>query len=148
MKTKWQNFLSQEIAIEYKTATYCFVLYFFDICYQLWQGRSTVSILTLIEMVLVVYVVTQIQYWIFGNFDEADHLRGRRLLGLFVCPLLYGVAGSVFCWFDGNGLAQLALVVYVLLKDLSFFYFNRLKRRIDSKHLNQLLKDYKERGKE
>ena len=145
MKTKWQIFLSQEIAIEYKAATYCFLLYFFLACYQLFKGYSTVAIASLVEIVVVAYFISQIQVWLFDNFDEADQLRGRKLLGIVFCPILYGGFAYLFDWFDRHWLTLLCFVLFLLLEYLTIFYFNRLKRRIDSKHLNQLLKDYKER---
>ncbi|MGT2907841.1 DUF3021 domain-containing protein [Streptococcus dentiloxodontae] len=148
MKTKWwERFLSQEIANEYKTAVYCFCVYFFYAVYQLLQGRTTANIYYLIEMVIAAYVITQIQVFLFKNFDEADRLARRELLGLIVCSCLYGAVGQWLSWFDGNLLAAACFIIYVMLEYLTIFIANKIKRHIDSKKLNQLLESYK-KGKE
>ncbi|MDY5636074.1 DUF3021 domain-containing protein [Streptococcus orisratti] len=148
MKTKWwEGFLSQEIANEYKTAVYCFCVYFFYSAYQLLQGRTTANIYYLIEMVIVTYVITQIQVFLFNNFDEADRLARRELLGLIVCSCLYGLVGQWLSWFDGNLLAAACFVIYVMLEYLTIFIANKIKRSIDSKKLNIMLDDYKSQRK-
>ncbi|WP_317334924.1 DUF3021 domain-containing protein [Streptococcus orisratti] len=148
MKTKWwEGFLSQEIANEYKTAVYCFCVYFFYSTYQLLQGRTTANIYYLIEMVIVTYVITQIQVFLFNNFDEADRLARRELLGLIVCSCLYGLVGQWLSWFDGNLLAAACFVIYVMLEYLTIFIANKIKRSIDSKKLNIMLDDYKSQRK-
>lgn len=148
MKTKWwEGFLSQEIANEYKTAVYCSCVYFFYSAYQLLQGRTTANIYYLIEMVIVTYVITQIQVFLFNNFDEADRLARRELLGLIVCSCLYGLVGQWLSWFDGNLLAAACFVIYVMLEYLTIFIANKIKRSIDSKKLNIMLDDYKSQRK-
>ncbi|MGT2666937.1 DUF3021 domain-containing protein [Streptococcus rifensis] len=147
MKTKWENFLSKEIAIEYKTAIYCFCVYFFYAAYQLIQGRTTADILVLIQMVLVAYGIAQIQVFIFHNFDEADRLQGRKLLGLLVCSGLYALFAQWLNWFDQRWDVAFYFATFVALEYLTIFIANKIKRHIDSKQLNQLLKTYKQ-GKE
>ncbi|EHI74699.1 Uncharacterised protein [Streptococcus criceti] len=148
MKTKWwERFLSQEIANEYKAAIYCFCVYFFYAVCQLLQGRTTANIYYLIEMVIAAYVITQVQVFLFKNFDEADRLARRELLGLIVCSCLYGLVGQWLSWFDGNLLAAACFVLYMMLEYLTIFIANKIKRNIDSKKLNRLLNDYKNQRK-
>ncbi len=145
MKVKWLKFLSREIALEYKTGIYCLYLYFFYACRQLLREGGNLSILTLFQMAFVAYFVTLLQFYLFENFDEADQLRGRKFLGLLVCSLLYMGMASWFNWFGHSWPILLAFLGFMILAYLVTFFFNRLKRRIDSKHLNQLLQEYKER---
>ncbi|CQR25309.1 hypothetical protein BN1356_01651 [Streptococcus varani] len=145
MKTKWEIFLSQEIATEYKTTVYSLCIFFFYGGYQLIQGRTWADIFILIQMVLFAYVISQIQVLVFQNVDEADHLGGREWLGLFLCSGLYGLFGQVFNWFDRRWDMMIFLVIYMVITHLTIFFTNKIKRHIDSKQLNQQLEQLKKR---
>ena len=145
MKTKWQQWISREVSLEYKTSLYCFCLYFFYACHQLLKGVTTASIVVLFQMALVAYGVTFIQFYFFDNFDEADHIAGKKVLGPLVCTSIYSLVAYFLNWFDKRILVFSLFMAFLFLEYFLIFYFNRLKRKIDSKHLNQLLEDYKRR---
>ena len=64
MKTKWEEVLSQEIAIKYKAGIYslCHLLYF--ALYLLSQQKNQIGLLQLAEIVLLAWIVNHLQVYL------------------------------------------------------------------------------------
>lgn len=145
MKNKWEKFLSQEISIEYKGGIYSLCHLFYCACYLIWQQTFSISLLQIAQITLFSYIICNLQVYVFKNFDEWDKLTAIWWLYASVCTLIYLVVAWLFNWFDGYLLIWLGFGMWQLFCYVCIYLVNKIKRQIDSKHLNNLLKTYKER---
>ena len=87
--TIWEAYLTKEIGIEFKACLYFFAILFYYCVYRMVCGIFDASIIHMAEQILTCYVICYLQVYLFGNFDEADKLRGREIAGMIICPGLY-----------------------------------------------------------
>lgn len=145
MKNKWERFLSQEISIEYKAGIYSLCHLLYCACYLIWQQTFSIGLLQIAEIALLSYLICNLQVYALKNFDEAERLSGTWWLSALLCTGLYLLAVHFLNWFDGHLLSWLGFGIWQLFCYVCIYLVNKIKRRIDSKHLNNLLKTYKEK---
>ena len=141
-KRNWfQSYLSKEISIDYKACAYFLCILAFYCVYLMLQGIYKVSILYLAEIFVSTYVIGYIQVYLFWNFDEADHLGTKEILGMLLSVGMYTLAGFFLGWFEKE---WDWFAIYLIFIFLSIFTVNYMKRKLDTKELNQMLKGFKE----
>lgn len=147
MKSRFQRYLSREIAIEYKACLYFFAFLAFYSIYLLCHKVYAVEILCMVEMIMATYFIGYLQVYLLRNFDEAEQLGKREVLAALVCTGIY-TAVSFWCsWFDRNPGVSALFFGYVLFCYLCVYLINKIKRRIDTEQLNDMLEAYKRGGR-
>ena len=96
----WENYLTTEIAIEFKACLYFFAILFFYCTYRLFLGSTQASILHMAEMIFLTYAMGYIQVYLFSGFDEAEALGVKESFYVFLCSLLYAGISFLGGWFD------------------------------------------------
>ncbi len=139
-KSLWEAYLTREIGIEFKACLYFFAILFYYCVYRIACGIYDANIFHMAEMILCCYIICYIQVYLFRNFDEAEKLKGREILGLGVCTALYAAVSFIGKWFDGKTGVYIGFAAYVLLLYLCVFLIYKTKRKIDDKKLNDDLK--------
>ncbi|WP_019314010.1 DUF3021 family protein, partial [Streptococcus mutans] len=68
-------------------------------------------------------------------------------LGLVVSIILYDLIAYLLGWFGRGNVAWVLIFfsVYLLICYFSIYIANKIKRKIDTNRLNQLLEDYKKK---
>ena len=147
MKSRWKGFLSREIAIDYFSCFFSLCLLIFDAGFQLWHHQYHISILFLIEMITCAYIVTYVQVYLFNDFDEAKRFSLKEWVELLACIILYDLLAYLLGWFGRGNVAWVLIFfsVYLLICYFSIYIANKIKRKIDTNRLNQLLEDYKKK---
>lgn len=143
--SKFEQYLVTEIGIEFKATLYFFCILFFESMYYLYKGANSIPIPIIIEMILACYFMGYVQVYLFNNFDEADRLGLRELFGIILCTGLYTAVSYAFGWFDRNLLVTLLFAAYIVLSYACIFLVYLIRRRLESKMLNEMLQDYKNR---
>lgn len=146
MRNKIEKCLSREIAIEYKACLYFSCLMAFDCAYLLYRKVYSVQILQMWEMILTAYFIGYLQVYVLRNFDESEQFGKWEIFASLLCTGIYTAASLVFEWFDRNLPASILFFGFVLLCYVCVYLCNKIKREIDTKHLNHLLEDYKKAG--
>ena len=142
-----EQYLTKEIGIEFKACLYFFAILFLYCIFRLVEGSHDASILHLAEMIISCYLICYIQVYCFGNFDGADSIKAREIIGILVCSVIYCVI-SYFCgWFYKKISYTLIFAAYLLLIYVCIFLVYRVKREIDDKILNEELKSFQEEHK-
>lgn len=145
--TLWELYLTKEIGIEFKACLYFFAILFFYCVVRLIGGSFVAEMLHMLEMILACYVIGYIQVYLLWNFDEADTLGGKEILGIAVCTVIYSVLSYVFKWFDRSLLATMIFAAYILLCYVCVFFIYKSKRYIDDKKLNEDLRIFQSEHK-
>lgn len=145
---RFQRYLSREIAIEFKSGLYFLCFMFYYGAYRWAMGCRTGELIPMMEMLAVVYLVCYVQVYLLGNFDEAERYGLREWAGALLCSGLYGGAAWLFGWFGGGAAVTVGFFFYTLVCHLCMFAICKIKRVIDTKHLNQELESFKARRKE
>ena len=145
--TLWELYLTKEIGIEFKACLYFFAFLFFYCVVRLIGGVYVADMLHMAEMILACYVIGYIQVYLLWNFDEADKLGGKELLGMVICTAVYSVLSYVFKWFDRNLTATFIFAAYVLLCYICVYFIYKSKRYIDDKRLNEDLRIFQSEHK-
>ncbi|AJD55403.1 hypothetical protein PHG01_01014 [Streptococcus mutans PKUSS-HG01] len=119
----------------------------FDAGFQLWHHQYHISILFLIEMITCAYIVTYVQVYLFNDFDEAKRFSLKEWVELLACIILYDLLAYLLGWFGRGNVAWVLIFfsVYLLICYFSIYIANKIKRKIDTNRLNQLLEDYKKK---
>jgi len=136
----WEAYLTKEIGIEFKACLYFFAILFYYCVYRMVCGIFDASIIHMAEQILTCYVICYLQVYLFGNFDEADKLRGREIAGMIICTGLYTAVSYIGNWFDRKIPVTLGFVAYILFMYVCVVMIYRTKRKIDDKKLNEDLK--------
>ncbi|MCR4617436.1 MAG: DUF3021 family protein [Lachnospiraceae bacterium] len=139
-KSLWEAYLTREIGIEFKACLYFFAILFYYCTYRVICGVYDASILHMGEMILTCYAICYLQVCLFRNFDEAEKLKVREILGLIVCTSLYAGISILGKWFDGKTGVYIGFVGFILLMYICVIIIYRTKRKIDDKKLNDDLK--------
>lgn len=147
MMEKFKRFLSLEIGIEIKACLYFSIILFFYFLYCVIQGSFYASIPRMVEMVLTVYAMNYFQVYLLWNFDESERF-DKKVTGLsFACAALYAAISYWLKWFDRNPTATLCFFFYMMLSYVCVFLIHKIKRDIDTAHLNRELEKFKSRKK-
>lgn len=148
---RWQKlkrYLSTEILIEYKACLYFCTILFFYFCYLGIHGSFSASVPVMVEMVLFTYGMCYLQMYLLQSLDDADRFGPREGVGIVVCSICYAAASWIFFWFGREGSATVLFWLYMMLVYTSVYLANKVKRRIDTELLNQMLDQYKMEQKE
>lgn len=143
----WELYLTKEISIEFKACLYFFAFLFFYCMYRVIGGVYDASILHMTELILACYTIGYIQVYLLWNFDEADKLGGKEILGIALCTAVYTAISWLFNWFDKNIIATVLFAAYILLVYFCVYLVYKYKRIIDDKKLNEDLKLFQTRHK-
>ena len=138
--TLWELYLTKEIGIEFKACLYFFAFLFYYCVFRLINGVYDASILHMAELILACYIIGYIQVYLLWNFDEADSLRVKEIVGMVGCTCVYCLLSWLFNWFNKNLLVTLIFAVYILLVYVCVYLIYKYKRIIDDKKLNEDLK--------
>ncbi len=141
--TLWERYLTNEIGIEFKACLYFFAILFFYCVYRMIGGVFDASILHMAEMIFTCYGIGYLQVYVLWNFDEAEKLGGRELVGMIICTIIYGAISYIGAWFDKNILPTVILMIYILFTYLCVYLIYKTKRQIDDKKLNDDLMLFK-----
>lgn len=144
--TAWERYLAEEIGIEFKACLYFFCILFYYAMYQLAGGHVEANIFHMVEMILTTYAMGYIQLYFLSNFDEGDYLRGKEIIFMILCSLVYTGISFWGGWFDGKVGVSVGFTFYMMLAYVCAFLVYKLKRDIDAKLLNKDLKAFQERN--
>ncbi|MGN0387620.1 MAG: DUF3021 family protein [Suilimivivens sp.] len=144
---RFRKFLFYEIAIDFKTCIYFFMILFYYFTWQIIQGSLTADIVLMAEMLFTAYFMGYFQVYFLGNFDEAEKLGKRELYKILLASLTYTVASYVLNWFSRNLIATVLFFVYMVLCYGCIFLSYKIKRDVDTAQLNRELEQFK-KGKE
>lgn len=144
---RFRKFLSYEIAIDFKTCIYFFMILFYYFTWQIIQGSLTADIALMVEMIAAAYVMGYIQIYLLGNFDEAEKLGKVEWIKIVLASLIYTVASYALTWFARNPIATVLFFVYMVLCYGCIFLTYKIKRDVDTVQLNKELEQFK-KGKE
>lgn len=143
----WELYLTKEISIEFKACLYFFAFLFYYCMYRVIGGVYDASILHMTELILACYIIGYVQVYLLWNFDEADKLGGKEILGIALCTAVYTAISWLFNWFDKNIIATVLFAAYILLVYFCVYLVYKYKRIIDDKKLNEDLKLFQTRHK-
>ena len=138
--TLWELYLTKEIGIEFKACLYFFAFLFYYCVFRLINGVYDASILHMTELILACYIIGYIQVYLLWNFDEADFLKTKEIVGMVGCTCVYCLLSWFFNWFNKNLLVTLLFAAYILLVYVCVYLIYKYKRIIDDKKLNEDLK--------
>ena len=151
MNNKGKNgfflWLGREAGIEYKACRYFYVILFFYCCVLVIKREYSASILHMAEMILSTYIMGYIQTYLMRDFDESDKLGAAEIFFMILCSGIYTAEARLLGWFD-SGKTLLIFVLYMLFAYICANLVNRLKRNYDTRQLNSLLEDYKQKGED
>lgn len=143
--TLWERYLTKEIGIEFKACLYFFAFLFFYCCYRLCNGLFVAEILHMAEMIFLTYVIGYVQVYLLWNFDEAETLGNKEILGIAICTGIYAAVSFACKWFDRNIFVTLGFALYVVITYTVVFLIYKCRRNIDDKILNADLELFKAR---
>lgn len=144
MRNRLWNLLKNEIVIEYKACLYFSCIVSFYCVYLLFRRIYVVSILTMCEMILTAYFIGYLQIYVFHDFDEAERLGKKEILAAFLCTCIYAAVSEVFGWFEENLWVTMLFVGYIFLCYLCVYLINKIRRKVDTDRLNDMLNAYKQ----
>ena len=146
--TRLERYLSKEIGIEFKACLYFFcILFFYCVC-RIVDGNWNAGILHMTEMILLTYGMGYFQLFCLNNFDEGERLGLREAFYILLCVGIYTGAGWFFHWFEGAPIVLLFFGLYLCLAYVCAFLVYKVKRDLESKALNEELKEFQARNKE
>lgn len=112
------------------------------------QQTWTASILHMAEMIGTTYLTGYLQVFLLGNFDEAEKIGKREAAGAVLCSAIYTVLSYVLGWFDKKTGVTVVFALFLLFAYFCVFLINKIKRQVDTRQLNAMLSQYKEKGEE
>lgn len=142
----WERYLTKEIGIEFKACLYFFALLFFYCVYRLCVGLTVADIIHMAEMIFLAYIVGYIQVFLLWNFDEADKLGKKEILGIVICTVIYVGVSYLGSWFDKNIYVTMGFAAYVIFLYVCVYFVYKCRRKIDDKILNSDLEIFKTRS--
>ena len=141
----WERYLTKEIGIEFKACLYFFALLFFYCVYRLCVGLTVADILHMAEMIFLTYIVGYLQVFLLWNFDEANKLGKKEILGIVICTAIYVGVSYLGSWFDKNVYVTMGFAAYVIFLYVCVYFVYKCRRKIDDKILNADLEMFKTR---
>jgi len=97
-------------------------------------------------MILMAYFVGYLQIYVLHDFDEAEKFGKREATSAFLCTCIYAVISGVFGWFEGNVWVTVLFSGYIFLCYLCVYLINKIRRKVDTDRLNDMLTAYKKEG--
>lgn len=146
--TLWERYLTKEIGIEFKACLYFFAILFFYCVYRICVGSVVADILHMTEMILLTYIIGYIQVFLLWNFDEADSLGKKEIVGIVLCTFLYTLISYLCEWFRRNIYVTIGFIAYLLFMYVCVYLLYKWRRKIDDKLLNSDLAMFKTRTDE
>ena len=143
-KKNWDNYVSREIAIEYKACLYFYCILVFHCIYLACKGQFQVSVLHMCEMIIATYLMGYVQIYLLGNFDEADSFGKREFGATVLCTAMYTIVSFLGNWFGRSILATALFFMFFLFSYWCVYLINKIKRNIDTGNLNEMLIQFKE----
>ena len=138
------RWLSNDIGLQFKGGLYFFCMTFFYSMVQIFKGIYTLDIMILAEIVVALYLICYMQMYLLNNFDESDKFGKNEALRTAICTAIYVSLSYALNWF-GRSIAVTAIfAVYVIFCYICVFLCYKIKRSIDTKHLNNMLEKYKQ----
>jgi len=142
----WERYITKEIGIEFKACLYFFAFLFFYCIYRLCMGLKVAEILHMAEMIFLTYIVGYLQVFLLWNFDEADEMGGKEILGIIICTLIYSLSSYFLGWFDKKIILTIGFAAYIVFTYVVVFILFKWRRKIDDKILNSELEIFKTRS--
>ena len=141
----FEQFFSKEIGIEIKACLYfcCILAYYF--VFRIIMGSWHASIIHMIEMFITTYVIGYVQLYLLSDFDEMDEFNWKVIVFSMTCSAMYVLLAILCNWYDGNIIANIGFFAFMMLCYISYLIICRAKRRIDTRLLNEDLKDFQKR---
>lgn len=143
MMEKWKKFLSLEIGIEIKACLYFALILFYYFLYCVLKGNLYASILLMAEIVLTAYAMSYLQVYALHNFDESERFNAKVAVLSLLCSALYTAVSYALRWYDRNLTATVCFFGYMLLCYACTYLIFKIKRDIDTAHLNRELENFK-----
>ena len=107
---------------------------------------SPEEILHMAEMIFLTYIVGYIQVFLLWNFDEADCLGKKEVLGIGICTVIYTGISYLCNWFDRNCYVTIGFAFYVIFLYVCVYFVYKCRRKIDDKILNSDLELFQARS--
>ena len=95
------------------------------------------------EMILAAYFVGYLQVYVFQNFDEAEQIERKGVMGIIFGTGVYSIVSYLLGWVDRSLMASVLFSLYMLVVYLCVFWLNKAKRMIDTNNLNKMLSEFK-----
>ncbi len=141
-------YLTKKIGVEIKCCLMFFLILCFYCIYRWAVAFTQADIIHMLEMVVVAYLIGWIQNLLHYDFDEVDALQIRVWGSVIISSLVYATVGHFAGWFDGNIGVCVGFGLYMICAYLCSYLIYKIKRTIDSKHLNEDLYQFQKRLKE
>ena len=110
------------------------------------MGERSIAILTLVEMMLICFVIAVLEAWIFpegGTWEGAAMVRRTVLWGL-ICNVGFIGGAVAFHWFSGiPGWAGILLLLFLEGGLAAMWFAMHVALKKDTKQLNQKLQLFK-----
>lgn len=143
--SKFQKYLTVEIAIEFKACLYFFTFLCYYCFFRFLDGVNNALTIHMVEMILATYFMGYFQVLCLNNFDEGDKFGLRETLYTIGCSLFYTLLSKWFGWF-ANGKILVGFFFWCVLVYVCAFWVYKVKREIDGKILNNELEQFKARS--
>ena len=143
----WERYLTKEIGIEFKACLYFYALLFFYCIYRICTGNTVADILHMAEMIFLAYIIGYVQVYLLWNFDEADTIGRKEVLGISICTAIYTGVSYWLKWFDRNLCVTIGFAGYVIFLFVCVYLVYKCRRKIDDKIMNSNLELFKTRNK-
>lgn len=110
------------------------------------MGERSITILTLVEMMLICFVIAVLEAWIFpeeGTWEGAAMIRRTILWGL-ICNVGFIGGAVAFDWFSGiSGWAAILLLLFLEGGLAAMWFAMHVALKKDTRQLNRKLQQYK-----
>ena len=144
MKTK-EKFWISEIGIEFKAALYFYSIMFFYFGYKVICGTWQADIIILTEMVASTYIMSFVQVYLLGNFDESESITWREIIKAVCCSAVYVLISHILNWFDRELVVSGLFFVFVMLFYGCTYWLYNVKRSVSTRELNAELSEFKKK---
>lgn len=138
-------YLKRKIGVEIKCCLMFFLILCFYCIYRWIANFTQAGIIHMLEMVLLAYVIGWIQNLLHYDFDEVNDLKIRVWISVAVSSFVYAAVGHFAGWFDGNIGVCIGFGFYMVCAYLCSYLIYKIKRTIDTKHLNEDLHQFQNR---
>jgi hypothetical protein len=108
------------------------------------DGSFSADIICMAEMILTVYIMGYIQVYFLGNFDESERFGLKEGLASFICSIIYVAVSYLGGWYHRDLRLLVIFFLYMMFCYVCVFGVYKIKRDIDTKHLNEDLKSFKD----
>ncbi len=138
-----------ELKNEFMCCGYFCAMLFCYVVTECIYGKMEISIWTLLQMFLLNYVISTVHQLTFNQEAEYSNKEyyKRAIVLVTVSSAAIILAAHVFSWFKGRSLyAELFMYLCMLSAYLFVWWINKMRRKYDTKELNEQLQRFKEGG--